>query len=390
MKNFKNILSLGFAILLFSCSNETTQIESISSNKIENSSMEQKLAYKKTHLMNVANWVHSNLDNENLKSKLFSINNNSIDKTIKVKSLFEAFKTQTKNDANIENSLKAFYNIEGENWDVAITITDNIDRSNQKLNLKNKISNEVDILYFFEEEETDIETLEFTGYESLDEQSLTPIADKFTIEDVEGRITFTFELVPAPYDDVYIPNSSSYSGAINANNYLSGIEKMTIKDHKEDWIAGGSEINLKAYRVFFDGNLNGPGGIGDCGISLDCSVACTDYLGKEISSYNRREVRNRNEKSLNFKFHNSRLESFPPTINTVVFYVIFERDNWPAPIKSYTFPFADGSQRKVEFRSWQSQYHAERVLATGYNNNYENLDGYLQDNNAIRYNLRKN
>lgn len=98
----------------------------------------------------------------------------------------------------------------------------------------------------------------------------------------------------------------------------------------------------------------------------------------------------KNEKTLNFKFHNTHLASNPSTINTVVYYVIFERDNWPTPKKSHTFTFVDGSQRTVEYRSWQSKYHAESVLATGYNNNYEYLNGYTQDNDEIKYNLRNN
>lgn len=91
-------------------------------------------------------------------------------------------------------------------------------------------------------------------------------------------------------------NFGGGGGTGNVNYGLSRIEKMTIKAHKEDWISGASEVNIKEYRVFFWDNFNGPGGSGDCGIELDCSVACNDFLVKEISSYRRKEVRNEDEK----------------------------------------------------------------------------------------------
>jgi hypothetical protein len=51
--------------------------------------------------------------------------------------------------------------------------------------------------------------------------------------------------------DVITAYENFGGGTGNVNYGLSRIEKMTIKAHKEDWISVASEVNIKAYRVFF-------------------------------------------------------------------------------------------------------------------------------------------
>lgn len=385
----KLLLPLALVLLSISCSTESSDNNTTSKmydkKYIETASISEKLQYKKFHLLKLANWISKNLEDSNFRKEVNFLNQKEKNNPkIFIKDLYNYVNQNSTNksieDIALQKSLDAFTNLEGENWFPTITII-----NEQKSNSSNKVLDETKPIFMFAEAESDFEKEEFVGYQKDSENDDLVELDEMIDEPTsENKILYVF-------DTMEIDGAGGGASSTGNVNYgLSRIEKMTIKDHKEDWLGGASEVNIKAYRVFFGDNFNGPGGSGDCGIELDCSVACNDFLGKEISSYRRKEVRNEDEKTLNFKFHNTPLASNPPSINTVVYYVIFERDNWPAPKKSHTFPFADGSQRTVEYRSWQSKYHAESVLATGYNNNYEYLNGYAQDNDEIKYNLRNN
>ncbi len=62
--------------MIFSCNTEKVDeviaIEAMSNNKIQNASMDEKIAYKTGHLKVLANFINENLTNAELRNKILN------------------------------------------------------------------------------------------------------------------------------------------------------------------------------------------------------------------------------------------------------------------------------------------------------------------------------
>ena len=319
---------------------------------IESASTKEKLEYKKFHLLKLANWINKKIQQKEFRDEVNSLSK-KVDKdgNIYIKDLFNFDKKNNidkKNNEEIEKSLNAFTNLEGENWLPAFTIV-----NNKKGNIANRVLDETKPIFLFVEDETNDVKEDFIGYQAdSEDDDLEAIDQPINEINAEGKMLYIMDVMVEGGD------AGGCGGTGNVNYGLSRIEKMTIKDHKEDWISGASEIHISTYYYRAD-----PDNSGFCGWKLSSSVDCGYEYGREISTYKRKEVRNEDEKTLNYLFHSNPISSVnPTTIPLTVYYTIFEKDNWPAPTRNENIYFPNGEHAVIPFRSWQSSYHGTMVM----------------------------
>jgi hypothetical protein len=155
-------------------------------------------------------------------------------------------------------------------------------------------------------------------------------------------------------------SSNPYVG--DATHYLKNckIDEMTVREHKENWIAGGSEVAIRAVLNTHNNRENG----------LAFPAADKQYksdqaswqLGKLICKVSRKKVNNQTKFTANYTLQAqwpSRYERLDPVWFD---FVIFERDVWPSPTQydhqwmpkrydSYWSPPTYSSIYKLKYRS---------------------------------------
>jgi hypothetical protein len=377
-------LALILSSFFISCSNESTQVADNSKmydkSYIESASIKEKLEYEKFYLLKLANWVNKKIQEAEFRNEVNSLSKKADkDDNIYIKDLFNFDRKNNvdkKNNEEIEKSLNAFTNLEGENWFPALTIVNNKIGSST-----NKVLDVTKPIFLFVEEESNDVKENFIGYQAdSEDDDLEAVDEPINEINAQGKMMYIMDVITEN------ENSGGGGGTGNVNYGLSRIEKMTIKDHKEDWISGASEIHISTYYYRAD-----PDNSGFCGWKLSSSVDCGYEYGREISTYKRKEVRNEDEKTLNFLFHNNPISSVnPTTIPLAVYYTIFEKDNWPAPTRNENIYFPNGEHAVIPFRSWQSSYHGTMVMGNSSYPSIPALNGYSYENGGIRYNLINN
>ena len=157
---------------------------------------------------------------------------------------------------------------------------------------------------------------------------------------------------------------------------------LTVREHRESWLAGGSEIHISAARTWRDGgpNINtalynflGVTAVEDRTCDpINVVVPQAGYLqpsifdptnpqyykGSKIRNFSRSEVKD-NEK---IYVHCALVDQWDMDFSVfddrpnVIGYTIFEFDTWPASTKTSNFYLDNGICGKVRYRSSNSRY----------------------------------
>ncbi len=381
MKNLNLLFSLFFAILLFSCNNEkideVVALDAISNSKIQNASMDEKLAYKTTHLKVLANFINDNLSNAELRNKILNFDSSlEDDKTFLIEDLLKIVNVSNEKLASITNSLNAFKNLDGVDWKPCITVYKK--RSNS--NALQRIVADVP-LYFFVERESDVEKTVFPGYESTTAGGPLVEVGNFTEAQTSGRYLIISDITSTdPTDDPYSGptggGGTSTPNGVNYNPSLIRMHKMKIKVDKEDWASGDSEVHMVGFIT-----SETPAFSGFCGDFLQGASNCYNADGQRIDKIADRWINNLHE--YNYTFQNY---SIPGSASGAIMnYVIFENDTWPAPsVTTKQFEFPNGQFRQISYRSWQSPFH-DMQLSRFPNTPFQFAGTYVGDNSDIYY-----
>lgn len=376
----KIIYSVFLMCVIASCSTEenTNDLyeESTSSkeiyndkNYIENAELKEKLAYKKYHLKEIAKWI-SHHDSDVLNSVKRTITND-VDQSKNEISLFlKDLDIISKQTMENKSSFNAFVGLEGENWYPKITVL-----NAEKLMNKTSFDSKKPIILFSEyEEEIGVESL--TGYQENSEGELVEldmaITEEFAIDKTVMVLSIDNQLIPI--DEVYGGGGGSSGGT---SYYRLRLNKVTLKQHKEDWHNGASELHFAGFK-----ESSMPVYSGDCGDNMTGSANCYNYDGNRVSKVSRGDVGD--EFTVNYTINT--FDSY--NSNDILFFVLFEQDSWPATRNIASFPFPNGELRNVYYRSWQESYD-EIMLSMDPNNNYglPSAKGYSKENAGIKYNL---
>lgn len=159
---------------------------------------------------------------------------------------------------------------------------------------------------------------------------------------------------------------------------------MTVKQHKEAYINGKSEVNIRSFMEYW----NGIDPIS--GLSTDViSLRTTDqYVGIDIRKFSRNEVSNKTEKTINFQIEDDWPYSNFYTDPIIYQTVIFESDCWPTGIKTETCYLANQSQRNMIFRSADGSYFCGTFYINTNNGVFQSsyVNGLVKDNSGIKFN----
>jgi hypothetical protein len=345
---------------------------------IENASLEAKIVYAKEHLLEVGNIVSKLYNKKEFKkilfSKMNSKNSKGLESKILVKDLLKSVNKRniiSNEDKKIlDNSLKSFYDLEGQNWEVSLFMPF---MEKQKIDHNKMIDSGKPVIIVSVEDVPDP-----IGYQEDDEiGALVPIGS-ITETEAESLILNGQDMIIVAIDDDFdgVNSKGSSSGsATNGTDYLK-LGEMKVKQHKENWHNGKSEIHV---RGFWDPNSSQYGDF--------FTFHNDNEYGSRMKRFKRRWIRNKNTKTLNFKL----LWNWDNVDNMAVTqyfsYTIFEYDSWPAPKKEISLPSVSDGTRTTKFRSWQSEYSKATVVLHGYDANYDYASNHQLNNSGISYNF---
>ncbi len=137
----------------------------------------------------------------------------------------------------------------------------------------------------------------------------------------EGKL----DLVESNYTD--IPYGGRTNAVINCR-----IQKMTVKHHKESWVAGKSEVAIRAARWTWNGTSNGGSG---SQVDIGSNNTSFDFRGHLIREFKRKEVNNQDEKTIHYTLQTNWAKNNFYSDPVWFGYVIFERDNWPTGLRTH-------------------------------------------------------
>lgn len=211
-----------------------------------------------------------------------------------------------------------------------------------------------------------------------------------------------------PVESIRSTNPNMGNPTHNVVNFK--IQNMVVKEHKENWLAGASDV---AIRAVLNTHNNREDGLANPAADKQYkSDQASNFLGKLICKVKRKKIRNQITFNANYTLQTGWPSRYKFSDPVNFDYVIFERDLWPSPINQYDRFFsgrtdllwAQGgstNQYEVKFRSaneWGTNSECyscpyakgffsstTEVLGT-----YSNLNNFynsgLFSNNAIGFN----
>lgn len=413
MKN--KIHSLAFLLIFVSavsCKKDITQASTKSS--IANQSLEQQRAYVQENLKIIIGELWPVIKDAGFKSLIHSEVAKKFDGSynVLIKNLLaDPVYGIRLNTAKMKKALDAFRNINGENLYPQIYIP-NFSKHQQQLRTTsaNRIAN------------TDI-TAEFVIYDGNETVSEVP---SYTYNE-EGEVIPTGSIVNEQYamnNEIYVLSinesvdndgilppqiATSHPPAINTVNFR--IEKIYVKESKESWLAGDSEVNIKSIAATWNHRRDGN--------PLDAVVEyptlryvdnSNNYKGYEIKKVPRSDINSGvgSQYTINYPLNeNWKVDNFftDPIAYT---YVIFEYDKWPAGQKTAASLIPSSPDPTIigdylNFRSSNSPYGGEVSGYDSYTNyaiygntsglpanlQYLFYDGYQLTSSSLEFNTKK-
>lgn len=391
---------LGF--ILFSCEKESANDKDTindSKNLLTKTSIDNPFEYAESNLNFIAKGLTGLVNNQSFKNILYDKIEEQFDGDYNV--LFKDLVTECVNNnidvihqmkiylqyigedsCRLDTALHAFDNIDGHHYYIQIFIPSFEDRENFTAN------SPVCISYNGNEEFTT-----FSGY-SIDENERLTIINSIDEDYSETNEVWVVSL-NENVDDNGIPitplNSSkkgdfeveSPSSPINGSTVNMKIDKMTVKDHKEAWTAGKSDVALRAFITYGDGMDD------DYNKYQQFVVGRTSDRGELLMQFKRKWIKDQTEKELNIKIANQ-WENGDYIKDRIIYgWAVFERDVWPTTVKLLPNDIVLGAQFfGIPYRSSDICYaYGYFTSMPGFDNYY--FDGYLVDLSAIKFNVKE-
>jgi hypothetical protein len=244
MKNLFFFITLT-TLFLVSCQKEDHPFVNNENDKIENKSLEEQIEYTKYHLLKIGSVISKLYQNAEFRTKLRSdllAKNNNTESTILIIELISGENSKKysfiSNDDKVTliNGINAFKDIDGRDWEPEIYLP-NFEDQNKTLYPTKPV-----VIPFVVEEDDDT----YEGYQENNQGQLERLPDEISEEmsNNHGNVIILKLSEDVENDEndeeiVDIQPSGYYSKSV----YLQWIK---VKEHKESWVAGASEINIKA------------------------------------------------------------------------------------------------------------------------------------------------
>jgi hypothetical protein len=392
------------------CSDEKTAIKSdtidmYNKTAYENKTQEEKEAYCKFHLLQIASYLDIEFKNSALNQEIASKGTfDGVCKTMYIKDMLNNFQNKANsiekntNFELIQKSLDAFENLENENWQVTFSIP-----NYQNVSTNKELDESKPIFILSVDTEKEINAIDVDGYQKNEQDAMekldTKVNEQTTIDHTVYRLGI--QIMPIRYGDdgegggggggttgggstdwdlgglngtgagtIVTPGSSEPAASTPGLT----IKKMICREKKESSFEK-NDVKIAGFKEVLNPQYSG-----NCGESMASSSNCYNGGdGKIINHFTNSNVNNQEEVFVNFKIENLVSSNIYP----VIFYVIYEYDNAPAPLRTKTFIFPNGTTRNINYRSWESNPYDSPMLYLDANSTGNNPSPYPIANNYV-------
>jgi hypothetical protein len=193
----------------------------------------------------------------------------------------------------------------------------------------------------------------------------------------------------------------------NPDNYIVNckLQNMIVKDNKEHWLSGASEVSIRAALNCHNNlELGQPSSMASN--KQYKSTQASPYIGKLIYKVKRKQVRNGTTINANYTLQTGWPSRYRASDPVYFDYVIFERDLWPSEKQSnmmpgrldlFWRPFSSNfsPQWELDYRShnkvgtdWGAPYYRGSLVSMSIlaSNQFEFYQGGYVDNSKISFN----
>ena len=393
---FRLILPALFFMFLFSCNKEQAIRAPDIPEKEQLSTMQEKRQYLNHHLKAGGREIAKALTNPAFKEALMTVvvSPNNEEHAITFKQLLSNATLNSYFDANIiQASIYAFKDLDGKDWSPSIRLhMPEKETDPNQIGLFNVNSGgNFDDLFAINEGWPENEMPQVPAMEFINGE-LWPVNDFYLTEaNIDDQPVWVLELDESGLD--VIMNNPLFGPQTCTNNneptFKSSISTMTIKERKEHWLAGRSDIHIMRGTTwktpnFSPNNASITPEIWNLGKTRKYKVyqgagtvdhCIADSDGDRIDRFHHRDIKSRTLRNVNFEL----MKSWKPIFRSdqdvytylgcnkatcvikgnIMYYTIFEFDGWPAPERTATIPnpaSINGSSMQVQFRSWDGYY----------------------------------
>lgn len=367
-KTIYSILTVGLIIgsIATSCSTEDRNNELannaenqtvLSKSDVINAPLAKQLQYKKYYLQKAGKVIRElGISTDDLiQLSLQSEAKGQQEKTFLLKDIVSLAKSRKQDISSdlsktIDELDNAFKGIDGRNYNISIYIpfAEKLEASRKGMSSK-AASN--DIFIFEGEEKSEQQYFEgfilnedgnYVSYEQLINEQM---AEEYS---QQGRNVAVIAIQDVQASDP----PTNPSTPVNKNFKMGN---MTVRDHKESWVAGASEITIQMYKQE-KGALQK--------INLINSSTAGGNSEHIFAEFKRKDIRNQNQRYLG-----ATLAGMIDT-NAIVFpnsrfpYVIYEADSWPVTTRNVFFPLPNGQSTTITFGSSDGEYYNSKANNT--------------------------
>jgi len=348
-----SVLIFTLLILLTSCDsdNSDTPLKNntiLEKSKIENASLKQKIDYTNYYLLEVGKTISKLSKNKEFTLSLFNSINEKRQENgnsqVFVKDLISVINSNNKIEftkkqkESLDKALSAFYDLDGRDWNPAIYIS-NFDEEYQKIQNKAYDSTKPLIVPVVYEDDDELVEDRYRVYQEDENGVLEDVGFDISESETPNYNRMVYYVLIGDDSGSNGDGSSNTTYPDEPNIFLRG---MRVKWHKESIGRSEVEVKTKLQRIEANGTYT--------------TMSDFDYQ----YSYRRRWIRHEDWRGLNSNMTKYSSQGITPESGTIISWVIFEWDCWPAPEKTrpieYPLPNGQTYTRTVTFRSWQSQY----------------------------------
>lgn len=375
------ILTLGLlSVFLISChrddlvNTEKNSSNILSKEYIKTANKKEQLFYKKHYLKEALKEVQK-LNINLIDLVVASKNSNVEENVILLSEIISAaknknfkFKEEDENRfARIEN---AFKDLDDANYKISfyIPFAEKVEKSSNKA-----VANDI---YIFEQEDNSEQTA-FEGVVLNEDGEYVTYEQLITEEMAEEMAEEGRAVIIVGIKNVITDGNNPNNPPSSSSNPYFNIKSMIIKQHKESWIAGQSDIT-------FDGNIIAGGYVG----RINGLWNWNNYTQYNFWNVKRKDVRKQTlfhvNKSLGYILSSdAAIPEIKPFIRNDDYslnYIIYEEDNWPTGNRTVTFNYK-GKNVSIDYRSADVPYDYRSIVGHPLIS-----PNYYIDNEGIKYN----
>lgn len=359
----KIIISLAvLSLAITSCNRDDSSISdsnSIESSKsldktyIKSANLSDQLVYKK-HFLQEAGKVIGKLGittDDLINLSIGASAKGQQENTFLLRDIVELARSRNKLNSDIEKSIlqleNAFVGLDESKYDISIYIpfAEKLHSSRQNQNNRGMGDEESDIFIF--EDQDNSEQKYFEGY-VLNEDGNYVSYDELINEDMADVLSGMGRNVAVIGLQQQNPGGGTGGSGSTAINKHLKIGNMIVRDHKESWIAGASEITIQMYK-YENGTVQK--------INFINSSTAGGNSENIFTDFKRKDVKNQTQRYLGATVAGM-IDTNPSVYNNSKFmYAIYEADNWPVTTRSIPFTAPNGQSFNITFGSSDGEYY---------------------------------